>query len=270
MAESLKGQVIALAEGRQLEELALMLENEGAKVIRCPMVSILDAPDSLAVRVWLEELMANRFSLVVLYTGEGVRRLSAFAEREGVHDAFVKALGRTKTITRGPKPVRALKELGLAPTMMSAMPTTDGLIASLRNEPLRGLTVGVQLFGDTPIDLLPFLEQAGATVRTVRPYVYAPASETDQVEALLRDMSHGKLNIIVFTSSQQVSRIYDVAKERGLENCLDEAWAKMKVAAVGPIVADELRTHGIPVDICPDQGFVMKNLVQHIKRAVIV
>jgi uroporphyrinogen-III synthase len=268
MSESLKGQVIALAEGRQLEELALMLENEGASVIRCPMVSILDASDHQAIQAWLHELIADRFSWVVLYTGEGVRRLSGFAQREGVRDAFIKALGRTKTITRGPKPVRALKELGLAPTLMSAMPTTDGLIASLQNEPLRGLTVGVQLFGDTPLALLPFLERAGAMVRTVLPYVYAPASEADRVEALLRDMADGKINIIVFTSSPQVARIYDVAKERRLEKCLDEGWAKVKVAAVGPVVADELKLHGVPVDICPDQGFVMKNLVQHIKRSV--
>jgi uroporphyrinogen-III synthase len=267
MAESLKGQVVALAEGRQLEELALMLENEGAKVIRCPMVSTLDAPDSLAVRVWLEELMANRFSLVVLYTGEGVRRLAAFAEREGMWDAFVNALGRTKTITRGPKPVRALKELGLAPTMMSSLPTTDGLIATLSKEPLNGLTVGVQLFSDAPIALLPFLDQASAVVRTVLPYVYAPASDADRVEALVRAMAEGKINIFVFTSSPQVARIYEVAKERGLENSLDQGWGKVKVAAVGPIVADELKSRGIPVDICPEQGFVMKNLVQHIKRA---
>jgi uroporphyrinogen-III synthase len=268
MSESLKGHVIALAEGRQLEELALMLENEGASVIRCPMVSILDAPDSQAIQAWLRQLINDQFSWVVLYTGEGVRRLSGFAEREGMSEAFIKALGRTKTITRGPKPVRALKELGLAPTMMSTMPTTDGLIASLGKEALSGLTIGLQLFGDTPTALLPFLEQAGATVRTVLPYVYAPASDAERVEALLHDMADGKINIIVFTSSPQVTRIYDVAKERGLEKSLDQGWTKVKVAAVGPIVADELKDRGVPVDICPEQGFVMKNLVQHIKRAI--
>ena len=44
--------------------------------------------------------------------------------------------------------------------------------------------------------------------------------------------------------------------------------AKTKVAAVGPIVADNLRQRGATVDICPDQGFVMKNLVQLIKRSI--
>jgi hypothetical protein len=33
-------------------------------------------------------------------------------------------------------------------------------------------------------------------------------------------------------------------------------------------VADNLRERGAQVDICPDQGFVMRNLVQQIKRAM--
>ena len=45
MTLPLQGRTVALAEGRQLEELADMLESEGATVLRCPLVSILDAPD---------------------------------------------------------------------------------------------------------------------------------------------------------------------------------------------------------------------------------
>jgi uroporphyrinogen-III synthase len=267
MSQALKGRTIALAEGRQLEELAQMLEKEGAEIIRCPMVSILDAPDPAPVMGWIRDLIAGRFNLVVLYTGEGVRRLLALAEREGLRDAFIAALGRTRTVTRGPKPVRALKEIQLTPTKIAAMPTTEGLIATLREENLRGMTVAVQLFGDPTIALLPFLDQAGAVVRTVLPYVYAPASAADRVGALIEDMAMGELHLIVFTSSPQVERLYEIAKERGLENLLEQGLRKVRVAAVGPVVADDLRRRGAPVDICPEQGFVMKNLVQHIIRS---
>jgi uroporphyrinogen-III synthase len=268
MTQSLTGQTIALAESRQLEELAQMLEQEGAGLIRCPMVSILDAPIAQPVLDWIQELIDDRFYMVIFYTGEGVRRLLGFAERAGLRAQFIHALGRARTLTRGPKPVRALKELGLAPTLVSAVPTTDGLIATLQNESLSVATVGVQLFSDTPLPLLPYLERAAAEVRTVLPYVYAPASDAHRVAALIDDMANGNVNLIAFTSSPQVTRLYDVAKERSMEKRLDEAWTKVKVAAVGPVVADDLRAKGIPVDICPEQGFVMKNLVQHIKRAI--
>ena len=57
-----------------------------------------------------------------------------------------------------------------------------------------------------------------------------------------------------------------LARERGLEKELQQGWSQTRVAAVGPVVADTLRAHGAPVHICPEQGFVMKNLVQLIKR----
>src|SRR5439155_19409865 len=149
MALPLEGRTVALAEGRQLEELAQMLEKEGATTLRCPMVSILDAPDAAPVVAWLRELIAGRFDLVVLFTGEGVRRLLGFAEREGLRDAVIAAFGRTRTITRGPKPGQALKEIGLAPSRVADAPTTDGVIAALRGEPLAGRHIGVQMYSPT-------------------------------------------------------------------------------------------------------------------------
>src|SRR5690242_65550 len=132
MSRPLEGRTVALAEGRQLEELARMFEGEGAKVLRCPMVSILDAPDAAPVLAWLRELIAGRFSHVVLMTGEALRRLLGFADREGLRDAAVAALGRARIITRGPKPGQALKEIGLAPTRVAPTPTTEGVIDALR------------------------------------------------------------------------------------------------------------------------------------------
>ena len=38
------------------------------------------------------------------------------------------------------------------------------------------------------------------------------------------------------------------------------------VAAVGPVVADNLQQRGVTVQVCPEQGWVMKNLVQQIVR----
>src|ERR1700736_4643013 len=119
MSRSLAGRTIALAEGRQLEELAQMLEKEGAVTVRCPMLSIIDGPDAAPVLAWLRELAADRFAYVVLMTGEALRRLLGFAEREGLRDSVIAALSRTRTVTRGPKPVRALKEVGLAPTRVA-------------------------------------------------------------------------------------------------------------------------------------------------------
>ncbi len=85
---------------------------------------------------------------------------------------------------------------------------------------------------------------------------------------LIAQLAKGAIDVIIFTSSPQVDRLYEVGREKGLESELRQGLAKTRVAAVGPVVADNLREKGTKVDICPDQGFVMKNLVQQIKRQV--
>ncbi len=264
----LEGRTVALAEGRQLEELAQMLAREGATSLRCPMVSILDAPDPGPVVAWLRELVAGRFGLVILLTGEGLRRLLGFAERENMREAVIAGLSRTRTITRGPKPGRALKEVGLAPAKVAEAPTTDGIIATLRHENLAGKTVGVQLYAEDNPPLLQYLHEAGAAARTVLPYVYAPAADGERVADLIGRLAQGSVDVIVFTSSPQVDRLYEVAAERGLDQQLRQGLDRTRVAAVGPVVADNLRLKGARVDICPEQGFVMKNLVQQIARTL--
>ena len=85
---------------------------------------------------------------------------------------------------------------------------------------------------------------------------------------LIERMAAGGVEVIIFTSSPQVDRLYEVASERGMEETLRQGMERVRVAAVGQVVAETLRAKEARVDICPEQGFVMKNLVQLIKREV--
>jgi uroporphyrinogen-III synthase len=268
MTSPLAKRTIALAEGRQLEELAALLEKEGAEVLRCPLLSILDAPDPKPVLAWLQRLLGGEFSWLIFLTGEGVRRLVSLAERHQIREAVLAALGRSATVTRGPKPVKALKEIGLAPTIVATTPTTEGVIASLRDQDLRGKTVGVQLYSESNPPLTDFLRETGAIAYPVQPYVYAPAADGDRVAELVRQLAEGRVDALVFTSSPQVDRLFEVAQERNALELLHAGLARTHVASIGPVVSENLRRRGVRVAICPEQGFVMKNLVSHIKRAL--
>ncbi len=138
----------------------------------------------------------------------------------------------------------------------------------MKSESLEGQTVGVQLYSESNPPLTDFLSAAGARVRTVQPYIYAPAADADRVAALMNQLDHCQVSAVVFTSSPQVDRLFEVARERGAYELLMRGLAKTKIAAVGPIVAANLQKRSLSVDICPDQGFVMKNLVQLIKRTL--
>jgi uroporphyrinogen-III synthase len=258
---------IALAETRELDLMAQMLEKEGATVVRCPLVSIQDTPDAAPVAAWINRLIAGKLHDVIFYTGEGMRRLAGFAERAGVRAEFLAALGRVRKITRGPKPVRALREVGLSPDLTAEEPTTAGLIATLDHEPLHGRVLGLQIYGQAPnAEMLAYLKGRGAAVDVVAPYVYASKADDERVRDLIGDMVAGNVAAMLFTSSPQVQRLVDVAESAGLADTLRQAFARTRIGAIGPVVAAELERRGIRADAMPDTAYTMKPLVRAVAR----
>ena len=258
---------VAIAETRELDLFADMLAREGAVVVRCPLVAIHDAPDPAPVEAWLRRVIARTPECLVIYTGEGLRRLVSFADRAGLKADFIAALGRTRKIVRGPKPQRALREIGLTADVTAAEPTTAGVIATLESMDLAGRTVAVQLYGQEPIPVLfDFLEAKGAIVDAVAPYIYASAAEDECVSGLITRMAAGEIDAIAFTSSAQATRLFAVAEHRGHGAALVAGLAKAKVAAVGPVVAEELKRLGRTPDAVPESAFTLKPLVKTIAQ----
>jgi uroporphyrinogen-III synthase len=264
----LAGRRIALVEHRELDRLGRMLEELGAETLRCPLVAIADAPDQAAVRAWLERAIATPFDDLVLMTGEGLRRLRGAAERAGLEPGFRDALARMRTITRGPKPARALREIGLGPGLRAPTPTTDGIIAAFSGEDLTGRRVGVQLPPDAPPRLADFFRQAGARPDPVVPYAYVPSADRRQIAGLIDQMSRGRVDAIAFTSAPQVAQLFEAAAARGGEDRLLAALRGTPIAAIGPVVAGELQKRGIEAAIMPQDSFFMKPLVTAIVAAL--
>jgi uroporphyrinogen-III synthase len=118
VADTLAGRLIAVPESRELDVFAGLLERRGAQVLRCPLVRIVDAPDPEPVARWLRQFVDGACDDLILLTGEGLRRLLRFADQQSpsLRPELLAALARARRITRGPKPARALRELGLTPT----------------------------------------------------------------------------------------------------------------------------------------------------------
>jgi uroporphyrinogen-III synthase len=271
--DGLRGRTIALPETRELDRLAEMLGEAGATALRCPLVSILDAPDQGPVEAWIRGLVAGELDDLVFLTGEGLRRLLAAAERIGVRAEAIEALRRARKVTRGPKPARALHEVGLASDLPAAVPTSAGVMEALGAWELAGRRVGVQLYGEEPNrPLVQYLEARGAKVRTVAPYVYASASDEAAVAALVEAIAEGSVDAIAFTSASQVDRLWEVASGGTAgsagERRLVAALARIRVAAIGPIAVESLEARRIRVDIVPEKGFVMRRLVDALVEAL--
>ena len=261
MAGGLTGRRIVVPESRELDLFVAMLARQGAEAIRCPLVTILDLSDTAEIEDWLEQVAAHRFDDLVFLTGEGIRRLAVVAERTGGRDAMVAGLSRARRIVRGPKPIKALRELGLAAHIVAGVPTSEGLIETLRDIDLAGRQVGMQVYPGQDGTLDAFFAGRGAVLRRVLPYRYASHEEDALVAATIAEMERGIVDLIAFTSRPQVQRLLDVAERHGLRAALDCAMAKTRIAAVGPVVGQAVASAGWQVAIAPEDSFHLKPMI---------
>ena len=264
----LEGRRIAVLEHRELDRLGGMLEAQGALTLRCPLVAIADAPDPVPVQAWLRRFIDAPPDDLVLMTGEGLRRLRGFAERAGLEPGFRGALAQVRTITRGPKPARALREIGLQPGLRAERPTSEGIVAALAHSALRGRRIAVQLYPDAPPILVDFLANAGALADPVCPYVYLPAVGGEAIGELIEELAAGRVDALAFTSAAQIGQLFALARAADAEGQLREALGQTRIAAVGPVVAAELERQGLSVAIMPRDSFFMKPLVTAIVAAL--
>jgi uroporphyrinogen-III synthase len=267
-ARPLDGRRIAVLEHRELDRLGGMLEAQGARTLRCPLVSIADASDPAPVLAWLTRFVDAPPDDLVLMTGEGLRRLRGFADRAGLWDTFRGALGQVRTITRGPKPAQALREISLTPGLRAERPTSEGVVAALAQGALRGRRVAIQLYPDAPTTLVDFLKDAGARPDPVWPYAYLPAAGDAEVLGLIEEMAAGRVDAIAFTSAAQAVQLFETARGAGAEAQLRAALDCTTIAAIGPVVAAELERRGLSVAIMPRDTYFMKPLVSAIAAAL--
>ncbi len=263
MADRLNGYRILILETREEAQFSRLLAEQGADVLQCPMFTIHDAPDPAPLKAWITRFIDKPFDDLVLMTGEGLRRLMKVARRMDIEPAFIAALGKACKFARGPKPGRALREIGLEPQVTTEKPTSEGIAEMLSRVELRGHRVGLQLYPDRDHSvLIGAIEAQGAEVDTVLPYVYDAQAADANIVTAIEEMALARIDAIALTSSGQVRRLFEVARAHGCEARLREGLARTPIASVGPVVSDELKSRGLRAAIAPaNDAFFMKPLI---------
>jgi uroporphyrinogen-III synthase len=254
----LGGRRILLPADRALDRLAELLEGEGAIPVRCPLMTVVDAPDSEASRAWVRVLATGRFGIVVFLTAEGVACLAEVATNAGIRDGFLGGLRRARIVTRGAHPACALYELGIPVEARSAAATWQSVVQSLRGWKLAGQHVGVQICGDDSAgDLVRFLHAASAYPHVVEPYRPAPAADGHRVRQVLEQIDRRALDAVVFTAPTQVERLFQVAQQWDRTVAL----GRLHVTAIGQPVLARLDRFGVRVDVAPVPALLPRSLI---------
>jgi uroporphyrinogen-III synthase len=263
LADRLSGYRILILETREEAQFARLLAEQGADVLQCPMFAIHDAPDAAPIEAWIRRFIERPCDDLVLMTGEGLRRLLKAARRIEAEPDFIAALAQSRKLTRGPKPDRALREIGLQPQATTEKPTSEGIAEMLARLDLRGHRVGLQLYPDRDHGrLIAAIAAQGAEVDLVVPYVYDAQAAAAKVITAIDEMAQGRLDAIALTSSAQVRRLFEVARAHHCEARLLAGLERTPIASVGPVVSDELLTHGLRPAMTPAAGaYFMKPLI---------
>jgi uroporphyrinogen-III synthase len=263
MADRLNGYRILILETREEAQFSRLLTEQGADVVQCPMFEIHDAQDPAPIEAWIRRSIEKPFDDLVLMTGEGLRRLMKVVRRIGVEQDFIAGLNKARKFARGPKPGRALREIGLEPQVTTEKPTSEGVIEMLSHIELKGHRLGLQLYPDKDHSaLIGAIEAQGAEVDTVLPYVYDSKAADANIVAAIDEMADGRIDAIALTNLGQVRRLFEAARARGCEDRLRQGLDRTSIASVGPAVSGELDSHGLRTDISPaNDAYFMKPLI---------
>ncbi len=203
--------------------------------------------------------------MVIFLTGVGVRALTRVVETQIPREEFVAALRRVAVVARGPKPVAALKELGVPIALVVPEPNTwRDLVRALDENraalPLDGRRVAVQEYGAPNPELLAELEHRGARVTRVPVYEWSLPADTAPLRNAVGAVAGGEIDVALFTTSVQVVHLLRIAAEMQREAPLRDAFARIVVGSIGPMTSEVLRQHGLPVDFepaHPKMGFLV-------------
>lgn len=256
-------------ESRKSQEMRSLLERHGCVAISAPSMRELPLSDQHEAFAFGEALLRDEFPIIVLLTGVGTRMLVDALSTKHPQADVVAALGRAKLVCRGPKPVAALKALGLKPTLVAPEPNTWNDLLELIDAqlPVTGQKIAVQAYGRVNEPLLEGLRARGADVRSVAIYAWALPEDLAPLKAAIQQICAGSVDVVLFTAAQQLTHLFDVAAQSGAEETLANALKeRVVVASIGPIMTEALAARGLPADLEPEHP-KMGHLVQAVARS---
>ncbi|HLQ76040.1 MAG TPA: uroporphyrinogen-III synthase [Terriglobia bacterium] len=246
MTKPLDGVRVAITENRYPEQLAQLLERQGATVHSCPLLRETPLEDAANARRFMEICESTKVDFIIFYTGVGVELLLRAANKPEV-------LKRSKIIARGPKAVNALRKFGIQGEITADSPTTEGILQTLAREDLRGKSVLIQRYGQDNQEIQSGLESMGARVTGLSLYRYERASDTATIAELVRKIMNREVDAITFTSGPQARFLLEAAPQTDGEALLKQLNELVVVVSIGEVTSRTLRDLGIEPRIVPEE-----------------
>jgi uroporphyrinogen-III synthase len=248
----LEGKIIALTGPRKAEELGRMVNKFGGTTLLRPAQGTVFLDDT-HIENQLKALIEYPADWIILTTGVGTEALMQTADKLGLSEQFMAALGQMRIAARGYKTVNVLRKLGLTPEVRDDDGTTAGLLRMMELYDLSGSRVALQLYGDPAPRLIAELSKKGASCEELLPYRHIPP-EGDVVEKLVEEIVTGQVDAVTLTSTVQVRYLMGCAAKLGkLEEVRNAFGSRVLAVAVGKMTAEAVQEEGVQRVLFPEE-----------------
>jgi uroporphyrinogen decarboxylase len=254
-------------ESRRAKEIEKLIRYHGGVPRIAPSMREIPLSKSTDALKFAKNLIGEKFDIVILMTGVGTRALLKAATTKYPEKEFIKELKKTTIVVRGPKPVAALREMRLKPNIIVPEPNTwRDVLTTLDSElQLKGKRIAIQEYGISNKEFINSLRKKGAKVTPVPIYKWALPEDLEPLHNAIKSIKDSKEDISIFTSSQQIYHLFEVASQDGLQDELKEGFKKIVIASIGPTTSETLNRFGLSPDYEPDSP-KMGNLIREVAR----
>jgi uroporphyrinogen III methyltransferase/synthase len=228
------GQRIAVTRAAdQAGELAQRLEELGAAVTECPVITIQPPADLSPLRQAVANLRA--FDWIVFASVHAVEAFFAALTEAGGDG---RSLAACRLCCVGPATAARLGQFGLHADLQPEAYNTDNLIEALaRATDVRGLRILCPRSDVAPPELLDALAARGAGVTPV--VAYRTQVDKAGAECLARLVKEGNVDWITFTSSSTVRGLLSAVEPEAMRH------QSVRLASIGPATSATLRRAGL-------------------------
>jgi uroporphyrinogen-III synthase len=258
-------------ESRMATEIERLIERHAGTPLVVPALREIPIPlqDNGAVLRFGVKLILRQIDILILMTGVGTKALFEILQTRYPLAELIEALRNTITVTRGPKPLAALKALGVEATITVPEPNTwQDVIATLDYyRPVQGLKIAIQEYGISNPDMVEDLKKRGADVFSVPIYRWALPEDTGPLRSAISEILDGKIDVLLITNAAQIDHVMQLVDQEGKTELFRDACKKLIVASIGPTASERLKHYDIPVVFEPSHpkmGVLVKEISERV------
>lgn len=245
----MNGARIGITGARRAAEQAALVTSLGGTPVVGPCIDV-DRPSADAdVMEALQRALAAPCDITVFTTGVGVRHLMDVADRHEVGDAFRHLIASSRSLVRGAKARRALRQVDLDADWMADPADSAAILAEIQRGPVADQRILVQCSGPETDVIVNPLRAAGVDVIDIHPYGIALPPDDLPGLALIRESAAGTLAAVTFTSAHAVHGFMALAERAGIDHPVADG---IRIVSIGHVTTAALLSHDLRVDLEPE------------------